>query len=154
MLQEQALKHAIDALESRQIGYMVVGSIASIAYSRPRMTLDIDIVVDLAPAQVPQLLAGFPSAEGYFHFEPAIVQSLIDNIPFNILHTATGLKWDFMPLRRDAYGRSEFARRQLCRQIAVTQPTPSPPCLRRGRRFCAWVCRSDSGRGCRRWRGR
>jgi hypothetical protein len=112
MLPEQSLKFAVDALESRQIDYMVVGSIASIAYSHPRMTLDIDIVVDLSPARVPLLLEGFPTSDGFTYYAPAIVKSIQDRIPFNILQTATGMKWDFMPVRQDAYGHMEFSRRR------------------------------------------
>jgi hypothetical protein len=118
MLPEQSLKFAVDALESRQIDYMVVGSIASIAYSHPRMTLDIDIVIDLSPARVPLFLEGFPPSEGFTYYAPAIVKSIQDRIPFNILHTATGMKWDFMPMRQDAYGRMEFSRR---RRVWLTQ---------------------------------
>jgi hypothetical protein len=82
------------------------------------MTLDIDIVLDLTPDRVPLLLDGFPASEGFIYYAPAIVKSIQDRIPFNILHTATGTKWDFVPMRQDAYGRIEFERR---RRVALTE---------------------------------
>jgi hypothetical protein len=112
MRQEEILQVAIHALECRQFVYMVVGSIASVAYSHPRFTADIDIVLDISPARVPQLLSGFPAEDGYNYYEPAIVQSVAARLPFNILHPASGHKLDFMPMRADEYGRTEMARRR------------------------------------------
>jgi hypothetical protein len=44
--QVDVLKFAIDVLERMGVPYMVVGAFASGPYGEPRMTQDIDIVVD------------------------------------------------------------------------------------------------------------
>lgn len=40
----------LDRLEARGIAHMVVGSVASMIYGEPRLTHDIDLVVELDPA--------------------------------------------------------------------------------------------------------
>jgi hypothetical protein len=45
--QVDVLKLAVDVLERLRVPYMVVGSYASGSYGEARMTLDVDIVVDI-----------------------------------------------------------------------------------------------------------
>ena len=45
--------------------YMVTGSVASIAYGEPRLTHDIDIVVELDRVQAGLLVIRFPAPEFY-----------------------------------------------------------------------------------------
>jgi hypothetical protein len=52
-------------LEDHRIKYMVVGSFASIAYGEPRLTNDIDIVVQLNFEQADLLCNAFPDPEFY-----------------------------------------------------------------------------------------
>ena len=42
MEQVELLKHAVAILESQQIPYLLVGSLASGVYGQPRLTHDID----------------------------------------------------------------------------------------------------------------
>jgi len=63
--QVDLLTLAIEVLEKQGVTYMVVGSYASGSYGEPRMTQDIDIVVDLQPAQVDALCDAFPPPEFY-----------------------------------------------------------------------------------------
>ena len=51
MRQIEFLALAINALERLEIRYAVVGSYASTAWGEPRMTLDIDIVIEMAADQ-------------------------------------------------------------------------------------------------------
>lgn len=51
--------------EARQIPYRVVGSMASMAYGEPRMTIDVDIVADLTHSHVPAILAQFLAPDYY-----------------------------------------------------------------------------------------
>jgi hypothetical protein len=44
MEQLDILRHAVEALERMKVPYIVVGSIASIAYGESRFTQDIDII--------------------------------------------------------------------------------------------------------------
>jgi hypothetical protein len=47
------------------IEYMVTGSVASMLYGEPRMTHDIDLIVDLHTEHIPVLLNTFPKSEYY-----------------------------------------------------------------------------------------
>ena len=46
-------------LERAGIPYMVTGSVALAAYSVPRMTRDIDVVVEIGPSDVERMVALF-----------------------------------------------------------------------------------------------
>lgn len=51
--------------ESHQIAYRVVGSMASMAYGEPRLTIDIDIVAELTPQHVGLICDSFSPPEYY-----------------------------------------------------------------------------------------
>jgi hypothetical protein len=108
--QADLLRHAIEALEARGIDYMVVGSFGSAVYGEPRLTHDIDIVVQLSAAQAEQLCGAFTAPEFYVSREAAR-QAVLGHGQFNVIHPASGNKIDFMMARDDAWGRSQLARR-------------------------------------------
>lgn len=60
------LNRAIEVLESLEIPYMVVGGFAAILYGEPRLTLDVDIVVDMKPEHIEPLVASFPFTRSAF----------------------------------------------------------------------------------------
>jgi hypothetical protein len=109
--QAELLRRAIDVLESEQIAYMLVGSFASMAYGEPRLTQDIDIVVDLAAEQLDAFCAAFP-AEEYYVSRAAARQAVLRGGQFNVIHPTSGNKVDFMLVRRDDWGRAQLARRR------------------------------------------
>jgi hypothetical protein len=90
---------------------MVVGSFASTVYGEPRLTLDIDIVVDLELSQVGALCAAFPSSEFYVSL-PAAEDAVRRRKQFNLIHPASGNKIDFMIARLDQWGRQQLQRRR------------------------------------------
>jgi hypothetical protein len=63
--QERFFVAVLNALEQCRIPYMVAGSVAAILYGEPRLTNDMDVVVELAPHQVDELLARFSGDEYY-----------------------------------------------------------------------------------------
>jgi hypothetical protein len=109
--QIDVLRLAIDVLEKLGVRYMVVGSYASGSYGEPRMTQDIDIVVELEPAHVGPLCDAFPSPDFYASKEAA-QEAIRHRSMFNILHADTGTKIDFILPKPDEYGRTQIARRQ------------------------------------------
>lgn len=111
MEQPEILRYAVDVLERLNLRYMVVGSIASIAYGEPRLTKDIDIVVELPEHKVAAFCAAFPDTDFYVS-EIGIRESIRHGIPFNVLHPSTGNKIDFILPRADDWGRLQLARRQ------------------------------------------
>ena len=54
-----ALRLVTTRLDAADVPYMVSGSLALGYYAQPRMTRDIDIVVELERANVPRLVAAF-----------------------------------------------------------------------------------------------
>jgi hypothetical protein len=91
---------------------MIVGSFASSAHGEPRMTQDIDIVIEPTPAQLDQLCAAFP-ADDYYVSRDAARAALARRDQFNVIHPDSGNKIDFMIARADAWGREQVARRAM-----------------------------------------
>jgi len=109
--QVDLLRHVIRVLDELDIPYMLVGSLASGAYGEPRMTQDIDVVVDIAEAQVDRLCSAFPDGDFYVSREAAH-QAVRHRGQFNVIHPASGNKIDFIIARNDEWGRTQLSRRQ------------------------------------------
>ncbi len=116
MEQPELLTYVIDVLEDLRIPYMVVGSVASGAYGEPRLTNDIDIVVDLRPELVRRLCAAFPPGEFYVS-DDAATEAVQRCSQFNVIHPTSGNKVDFMVARPDAWGRTQLSRRRRVRLL-------------------------------------
>jgi hypothetical protein len=93
----------IRPLNRMKVPYMVTGSAASMAYGEPRLTLDVDLVVELSKDRIPDLLKAFPPDS--FYCPPAEVLaaeiSREKRGHFNVIHSETGFKADFYPMGRD-----------------------------------------------------
>ncbi|MGA2618356.1 MAG: hypothetical protein ABSF26_12150 [Thermoguttaceae bacterium] len=111
MEQAELLHHVVDVLEQQGITYLLVGSLASGVYGEPRLTHDIDVVVELRPDQAARLCTAFPSPE-YYVSEQAARAAVATGGQFNVIHPASGNKIDFMIARRDAWGLSQISRRR------------------------------------------
>jgi len=109
--QADLLRHLVGVLERLGVPYMLVGSLASAAYGEPRMTQDIDVVVDLGEQQVGALCRAFSSAEFYVS-ESAALDALRRRTQFNIIHVGSGTKIDLVILPTGAWGKAEFSRRR------------------------------------------
>jgi hypothetical protein len=59
--QADLLRRVIDVLEDQRIVYLLVGSLASGVYGEPRLTADVDVVVELDLPQAAKLCAAFPA---------------------------------------------------------------------------------------------
>jgi len=105
------LIHVIDTLEELGIAYMVVGGYAATFYGEPRMTLDVDIVIDMSAAHVQPFVEAFPESN-YYLSEEAILDSLTRRYPFNVIESRTAAKVDLVPLPHDVFTRLAFARRR------------------------------------------
>jgi hypothetical protein len=103
--------YVIEALERLEIPYMVVGGFAAILYGEPRLTIDVDVVVDMRSEHVRPLLAAFPIPD-YYASEDAMRDALQRRHPFNVIQPATGAKVDLVPLPRDPFSRLAFQRRR------------------------------------------
>ena len=111
MEQDELLRYAMDVLERQGLTYMLVGSLASGVYGEPRLTQDIDIVVELSADRVAGLCTAFPAPE-YYVSEQAAREAVALGGQFNVIHPASGNKIDFMIARQDAWGRGQLGRRR------------------------------------------
>ncbi len=105
------LKLVAGRLVAAGLPYMVTGSVALSLYAEPRMTRDVDLVVDLRPSDAPRILAVF-GAE--FNVDPDRTRDAIARRSmFNVIHTAAVVKLDIIVRRAGAYREEEFRRRRL-----------------------------------------
>lgn len=79
-------------LETLGILYTVGGSIASSVAGEPRSTLDIDIVVALTEAQVPDLVSALE--HDFYVVEEALRRAVRDASTANLIHQASQVKVD------------------------------------------------------------
>jgi len=104
------LKSVCLQLEQHGIEYMLSGSLALNAYTVPRMTRDIDIVIALKEEHLTPFLSIFSKETTYFSTETihhAVKQPGI----FNIIDFKTGYKVDFIVLKPEPFRQTEFARK-------------------------------------------
>jgi len=104
-------EYVVDTLEFLGIPYMVAGGFAAIFYGEPRLTIDVDILVDLRVEQIKLLLLAFPAPQYYLN-EEALREALRRRRPFNVIQVNTGAKADLVPLPHEPFSRTAFSRRQ------------------------------------------
>ena len=105
-----ALQDLCARIETAGVAYMLTGSLAMAYYARPRMTRDIDLVIELAPDAAP-VLAMALGADYHADIE-AISDALRNERPCNTIHLPTVVKIDLIPRKQGEYRRTEFERRQ------------------------------------------
>lgn len=107
---EELVLDVAGRLDRAGIPYMLTGALAVNYHGVPRSTLDIDIVVVIAPADVVRIQAML--APDFAVGEESIRAALREGSMFNAVHEETGLKVDFWMRKGDDYGREAFARRK------------------------------------------
>jgi hypothetical protein len=103
--------YVVQVLECLEIPYMVMGGFAAIFYGEPRLTIHVDIVVDMTTPRIRSLVAAFP-VPNYYISEEAMRNSLQRHYPLNIIQPATGAKVGLVSLPWNACTRLAFQRRQ------------------------------------------
>jgi hypothetical protein len=104
----------VGPLERLAVPYMVTGSIASMLYGEPRLTVDLDIVVELDATHAAAFLAAFPESEFYRPpLEVVQAEAARDSRGhFKLIHHATGAKADVYLAARDPLHRWGLAQRR------------------------------------------
>jgi len=105
----EVLKDVCARLERLRIAYMLTGSMAMNYYAEPRMTRDIDIVVELEHIGADALAAAF-EPEYYVPLE-AVADAIGQRGMFNLLHLDSVVKVDLIVRKAEPYRLAEFARR-------------------------------------------
>jgi len=111
----EILRLVTGKLESLGISYMLSGSVAAGFFAQPRMTRDIDIVIELIAEQVPTVVEAFV---GDFYIDEDDVREAVNLLGmFNIIHFHAVVKVDFIVRKDSPYRQLEFKRR-VQKQIA------------------------------------
>lgn len=106
----EVLKMVTECLKEAGIPYMVTGSIASNFYAVPRMTRDIDIVIELKPPDVEKIYRIFSTD---FYIDKDVVKNEVARRGmFNIIHNEYVIKVDFIVRKDTEYRQKEFHRRR------------------------------------------
>jgi len=101
-------------LEALGLRYMITGSVASTLYGEPRLTHDVDLVLDLDVPSITRLAAAFPLQEFYCAPEEIILLEAQrrQRGSFNIIHHDSGFKCDVYLAGRDPLHRWALERRR------------------------------------------
>ncbi len=97
-------------LESTGILYMLTGSMAMNYYAVPRMTRDIDLVIEIFEKNIPTMVDLFEKE--YYIDSDAIKLAIESEKLFNIIHEESFIKVDFIIRKNNSYRLEEFSRRQ------------------------------------------
>lgn len=103
------LKSVAQALEKEKIPYMITGSIAANFYTEPRMTRDIDIVIEIDLKDIGKIFNAFK--DSYYIDEGAIKGAIEHQSSFNIIHNEKLVKVDFLIKKYSDFDKEEFDRR-------------------------------------------
>jgi hypothetical protein len=109
--QSRVLLDVVQRLDREAIAYMLSGSVALSAYVRPRMTRDIDIVIDVQPARLGSLVQAF--RDGYYLDDEAARRAVAERRLVNAVHEETLVKVDLVIRKDDPFRQAEFNRRQI-----------------------------------------
>ncbi len=97
-------------LDGAGIGYMLTGSMALNFYTNPRMTRDIDVVVEVDREDVSRLMNLFGA--DYYISQEAVQESVVRASMFNIVHNESLIKVDCIVRKPGRFRVNEFDRRQ------------------------------------------
>lgn len=103
MPQTDLYKIFISRLNRHSIIYMITGAVASIFYGEPRLTNDMDLVIDLKTNDIDQFAKAFP-IEKFYCPPTEIIQVEISRPQrghFNLIHHQTGFKADIYAAGKD-----------------------------------------------------
>jgi hypothetical protein len=108
--QMDIVRDVSERLDALQIPFMLTGSLAMNFYAPPRMTRDIDFVLDLKPGDAPRLVAALET--DYYIVLESVQSALRLQRQFNVIHTESVIKVDCIVRKDSEFARAEFARRQ------------------------------------------
>jgi hypothetical protein len=112
----EVLKIITQRLREADIKYMISGSIAANYYTIPRMTRDIDVVIDLRENDIDKFISLF---EGDFYLNREMVANEVSRHGmFNLIYNRYVVKIDFIVKKSSAYHEIAFSRKK---QVLIEQ---------------------------------
>lgn len=122
--EQEVLEIVVGKLESAGIRYMVTGSIAANFYTTPRMTRDIDIIIEIRENDIDRLVPLF--SDDFYVERDSIKNAFRGRGMFNVIHHKSVVKVDFIIRKDTEYRRTEFDRRRRVKfeslQITIAAP--------------------------------
>lgn len=97
-------------LDAAAIPYMLSGSMALSIYAEPRMTRDIDIVLEIGANDVDTIHEAFRT--DFYCDRDMIADAVAHRSAFNLIHNRTVIKVDCIVRKDTPYRRVELARRR------------------------------------------
>lgn len=137
----EVLSSVTQALDDAGIAYMITGSIAMNFYATPRMTRDIDIVIELNSGDLDLIVKLFQ--QDFYLDSDSIKEAIINQEMFNIIHNKCVLKLDFIVKKESPYRVTEFQRRRRVVIDGVPISIVSPEDLILSKLFWAKDSKSD-----------
>ncbi len=104
------LKDVSSKLERLKLSFMLTGSLAMSHYTEPRMTRDLDIVVNISQGAIKNFCDEF--AKDYYLAEEAVTDAVKTLFVFNIIHLQSNVKVDFIVRKNSEFRLTEFERRK------------------------------------------
>ncbi len=104
------LKFVCQKLEDLGIAYMLTGSLAANFYAVPRMTRDIDIVIEIEMPEIQPFYQCF--VEDFYLTKNAMVEAIEHETMFNIISNKSVFKIDFIVRKNSRYRKKEFERKK------------------------------------------
>lgn len=125
MRASEFLANLVRQLESVDLTYALVGSIAAMSYGEPRATLDVDVVIVLSDSDLDAMAALFQPPDFYLSLEAAKA-AVRSHSQFNVIHPESGMKVDFF-VAGDSVERSQIRRRMRRAILPGVEAWCSPP---------------------------
>ena len=107
------LRDVTRKFDQLNIQYMLTGSLAMSYYSQPRMTRDIDLVVNISQTSIKKMETLF-IADYYISID-SVIKAIDNEFMFNLIHTESSIKVDCIVRKKEEYRLTEFERRQKIR---------------------------------------
>jgi hypothetical protein len=109
------LKIFVRPIHDAGFKYLVAGSVGSMYFSEPRLTMDINLAVAIPDHDIPKIIDIFQEPAFY---SPPLDVLLVENARecrahFNVIDISSGLKADFYPSQRDSFFRWAWMNRRL-----------------------------------------
>ena len=122
--QLEFMKIVAHRLDAAGIPYMLTGSLAMTFYATPRMTRDVDVVVELSPQDTARFSKQF--TDDCYVDGSSVDDAVSHRGMFNIINNQSIVKVDFIVRKADSYHETEFARRRYIEvdgfRVAVVSP--------------------------------
>jgi hypothetical protein len=99
----------VAALDRSSIPYMISGSFALSAYTVPRMTRDIDIIIDTHLEDIEKFI--FLFRDNFYINSNTVREEIQRRGMFNVIDNRSGYKIDFVVKKNSPFRKLEFERR-------------------------------------------